>query len=284
MEYKIDEVFEMLSSYGLTRNIQVLRRWIREGKLKATYIEPNNRKIGQVVKEEDFYNFLEIEAPGVLLLIKQNKALKEEIKALKGTSTVKNAPANKKTPKKPKKEEFRTISLTKTEIRKLNAFNKEIREKFVTFLFRDIKRRGKVEITLPTNQSLSDYLGDLMANEEFIDYTASDTQKEAYRRAERGEITFYVFHTLYSDIVKKQRYVERLGITDEAPEIILKEKIKPLCFDDSTGYTNLKRDDKFIDPETEEAFDTIVEAIERLIQFTYTEIVYDKQLFPLLQK
>lgn len=53
----VKEAFEILKAEGLTSSIQVVRRWIREGKIKAT-MKGGYHKGGYDIKEKDLEDFI----------------------------------------------------------------------------------------------------------------------------------------------------------------------------------------------------------------------------------
>lgn len=74
----VKEAFEILKSEGLTSDIQSVRRWIREGKIKAEMVK-NNRKYGYDIKEKDLETFILSKIPPVRLEeYKQRKQLEKE--------------------------------------------------------------------------------------------------------------------------------------------------------------------------------------------------------------
>lgn len=62
-EYTSHEVLAILKKYYITESQQVVSRWIREGKISGTRSE--NRKDGYRVLEEDLYDFIEEQRPGL---------------------------------------------------------------------------------------------------------------------------------------------------------------------------------------------------------------------------
>lgn len=57
---KLNEAFEILRREGITSNIESVRRWIRQGKLKATL--PSKRD-GYRINEEDLKSFIFFKKP-----------------------------------------------------------------------------------------------------------------------------------------------------------------------------------------------------------------------------
>ena len=58
----VKEAFAILKAEGLTSSIQVVRRWIREGKIKAT-MKGGYHKGGYDIKEEDLEEFMAVKTP-----------------------------------------------------------------------------------------------------------------------------------------------------------------------------------------------------------------------------
>lgn len=75
----VKEAFEILKAEGIINNIQSVRRWIREGKLKATTPANNYKKEGYDIKEKDLEAFILTKLPPVRLEeYKQRKQLEKE--------------------------------------------------------------------------------------------------------------------------------------------------------------------------------------------------------------
>jgi len=77
-EYNVHEVLSILEQYYITNSQQMVTRWIREGKIPAMRSE--NRKEGYKVLEEDLYEFIEEQRPGLRATF---EGYKEYIKILK---------------------------------------------------------------------------------------------------------------------------------------------------------------------------------------------------------
>ncbi|RBW68196.1 helix-turn-helix domain-containing protein [Bacillus taeanensis] len=67
MPYTVEEAFQVLQRYGITDNIEVIRRWLRQGRLKG--IPPKKRRDGWRIEEEDLRSFLISKAPGLIDVI-----------------------------------------------------------------------------------------------------------------------------------------------------------------------------------------------------------------------
>lgn len=52
-----EEALELLKQHGITDSLQTLRRWLREGRIKAERGE--NRKVGYIIDEDDLMLFIE---------------------------------------------------------------------------------------------------------------------------------------------------------------------------------------------------------------------------------
>ncbi|MFZ3579411.1 hypothetical protein [Virgibacillus sp. DJP39] len=62
-EYSLDEVLGFFEEYYITQSQQMVSRWIRHGKLNAT--RSDYRKDGYRVSEEDLFEFIEEQRPGL---------------------------------------------------------------------------------------------------------------------------------------------------------------------------------------------------------------------------
>lgn len=57
MRYTVTEALEQLKAEGITKSEQVVRRWLRSGKLKG---EQASRKKGWEIKQEDLDAFIRV--------------------------------------------------------------------------------------------------------------------------------------------------------------------------------------------------------------------------------
>lgn len=62
-EYNVHEVLAILKNYYITESLQMVTRWIREGKIQG--IRSENRKEGYRVTEDDLFDFIEELRPGL---------------------------------------------------------------------------------------------------------------------------------------------------------------------------------------------------------------------------
>jgi len=72
----VNEVLDLFKSQGITDSAQVIRRWLREGKLKG--IPPENRKAGWMIPQEEVDRFIAERNP----LYAENQRLRAEIAKL----------------------------------------------------------------------------------------------------------------------------------------------------------------------------------------------------------
>lgn len=56
MAYTVSKAFELLKQEGITKNVQVLRRWLRSGELKGTR---TSRKEGWKIEKSDLQKFID---------------------------------------------------------------------------------------------------------------------------------------------------------------------------------------------------------------------------------
>ena len=75
----VDQAFEILKENRLTENIQTVRRWIRNGEIKAHIT--NNRKAGYIINEDDLNYFISSRNP----LSKEINRLNSKIRELEET-------------------------------------------------------------------------------------------------------------------------------------------------------------------------------------------------------
>ncbi|MFB5284687.1 helix-turn-helix domain-containing protein [Peribacillus sp. Hz7] len=61
--YNLHQTLNILKEYYITDSVQMVSRWIREGKIKATRSE--NRKDGWKIHHEDLFEFIEEQRPGL---------------------------------------------------------------------------------------------------------------------------------------------------------------------------------------------------------------------------
>ncbi|MGM0805995.1 MAG: hypothetical protein ACQET8_14710 [Bacillota bacterium] len=71
-QYNVFEALHLLQKHYVTNaSVQMVTRWIREGKLRGTRTE--NRKDGYLIEEDDLYEFIEERNPGMTLHIENEK-------------------------------------------------------------------------------------------------------------------------------------------------------------------------------------------------------------------
>jgi hypothetical protein len=70
-QYNVYEALRVLQEHFITSSIQMVARWIREGKLLGSRTE--NRKDGYLIDEDDLYRFIEERKPGMILHIENEK-------------------------------------------------------------------------------------------------------------------------------------------------------------------------------------------------------------------
>ncbi|MBS4171812.1 helix-turn-helix domain-containing protein [Bacillus sp. FJAT-49736] len=66
-EYNVHEVLAILQKYYITDSQQMVTRWIREGKIRA--VRTDNRKDGYRVAEDDLFDFIEEQRPGLEMVM-----------------------------------------------------------------------------------------------------------------------------------------------------------------------------------------------------------------------
>lgn len=70
MFYTVSEAFELLKREGITKNIQVLRRWLRSGELKGTR---GSRKEGWHIQEKDLKLFIDTRKGNITDLVTKDQ-------------------------------------------------------------------------------------------------------------------------------------------------------------------------------------------------------------------
>lgn len=76
-EYNVHEALYILKNYYVTDSMQMVTRWIREGKIKA--IRSENRKDGWRIAHDDLFDFIEEDKPGlhsIMLKYEEDQARK----------------------------------------------------------------------------------------------------------------------------------------------------------------------------------------------------------------
>jgi hypothetical protein len=76
-----EQALQKLMEYHVTDSIQVLRRWIRQGLIKAHRTE--NRKAGSVIDEESLMEFIASKRPEIRQFVDQIEQMRREIEMLK---------------------------------------------------------------------------------------------------------------------------------------------------------------------------------------------------------
>jgi hypothetical protein len=80
--YDVYAAFEILKQYYITDSKQMVARWLREGRIKGFRTE--NRKEGWTIYEEDLYDFIDRERPGLRTLFLELKEIRKEYKEIRG--------------------------------------------------------------------------------------------------------------------------------------------------------------------------------------------------------
>jgi FtsZ-binding cell division protein ZapB len=84
--YTVEEAFERLKQYGITENIEVVRRWLRQGKLRG--IKPEKRRDGWRIPKENLDAFILERVPGLNQVINATKIVKEQPDIINTTNVV----------------------------------------------------------------------------------------------------------------------------------------------------------------------------------------------------
>lgn len=92
-EYNVHEVLAILQKYYITDSVQMVTRWIRDGKLYG--IRGENRKEGYKVAEDDLYEFIEEQRPGLASIFEVYEGY---IKALRPDQNTEELPKELVTP------------------------------------------------------------------------------------------------------------------------------------------------------------------------------------------
>jgi hypothetical protein len=75
--YTVHEALRILRDHHITGSLQMVVRWIREGKLVGTRSE--NRKEGYLIDEDDLYEFITDRAPGLVQILKVHEEYLDNI-------------------------------------------------------------------------------------------------------------------------------------------------------------------------------------------------------------
>ncbi|HWL23483.1 MAG TPA: hypothetical protein VNR38_07005 [Ureibacillus sp.] len=77
-EYNVHEVLAILQKYYITDSQQMVARWIREGKIQG--IRSENRKEGYRVSEDELFEFIEEQRPGLPSIIEVYESYVKQLK------------------------------------------------------------------------------------------------------------------------------------------------------------------------------------------------------------
>lgn len=291
MIYTVEEIFEMLQSYGLTKNIQVVRRWIRQGKIKAYFIEEKNRKLGQQVKEEDWHAFLKDNAPGILDLLLEKKALERKLASTMPQSIKKDEEDNsmntlESEPVVSKDEEFPTtlkvdekrsfkiqqdkdginyVKVSARDIKEDKTLTKEQKEELLLdyFQFKNEKKKETLYLFKPFN-TLSEFLQD-----EWQSIISREPSfRELRRRRQRGEWMYEPVRWHFINTLQDYKLEEIFDFSPEKYNLFFHTDVFPVTHGNAEqgtiaehSYSNLRVKDGFINPKTREIFATMEEAL-----------------------
>lgn len=77
-EYNVHEVLAILQKYYITDSQQMVARWIREGKIQG--IRSDNRKEGYRVSEDELFEFIEEQRPGLPSIMQVYESYVKQLK------------------------------------------------------------------------------------------------------------------------------------------------------------------------------------------------------------
>lgn len=82
-KYTVEQATEILREYGLSTSTYVTNRLVREGKLLgySAGTNPNDRRSGTVIQEDELYNFVSREIPAINAYQKELGRLKKALRA-----------------------------------------------------------------------------------------------------------------------------------------------------------------------------------------------------------
>ncbi|MGX9161979.1 hypothetical protein [Priestia megaterium] len=291
MIYTVEEIFEMLQSYGLTKNIQVVRRWIRQGKIRAHFIEENNRKRGQQVKEEDWHAFLKDNAPGILNLLIEKKALEKKLASTvpqiisndgedNSISTLEDEPVFSKDEEFPTtlkvdekrsfkiledKDGIKYVRVSARDVKADKTLTKEQKEEILLdyFQFKNEKKKETLFLLKPFN-TLSEFLED----EWKIITSINPSSREYRRRRKRGEWMYEPVRWHFKSTLQEYKLENVFDFSPEKYNLFFHTNVFPVTHGNAEqgtiaehSYSNLRVKDGFINPKTKEVFATMEEAL-----------------------
>lgn len=85
--YTVEEALKKLKQYGITDNAEVVRRWLRSGKLKG--VKPEKKRDGWRIAKEDLDAFIAERVPAVENALNATKVASEEKAICKEGNTTK---------------------------------------------------------------------------------------------------------------------------------------------------------------------------------------------------
>lgn len=71
MALTVKEAFEVLRKYGITKNEEIVRRWLRNGKLKGIAPAPDNPRGGWTIEIEELQAFIDKRTPKIVKVKEQ---------------------------------------------------------------------------------------------------------------------------------------------------------------------------------------------------------------------
>ncbi|PFR88904.1 hypothetical protein [Priestia megaterium] len=268
--YKLEEVATIFIELGLTKNIQTVRRWVREGKLIATYRQENNRKKGQVVTDEHIVDFLAEEAPGTLELMNKITNLERKVRILeKKLYPDKEEPVLETLPVPPV---MKDMSFKRSDVHKISGINKGDKKNVIDYLFTGVPDGQSITVSIEENKNLRDYINNLFVDNHFKLFLEDDFVRENFLRKKRGEISMSEVEKKYTTILNEKNLSESLNLDSDTTDFLYYKHLCPAFEGYKTSYyTDLKRGNLFINTFTKEKFKSMDKAIESMIIHVFNE-------------
>ncbi|MGG0476069.1 hypothetical protein ABEY96_28210 [Priestia aryabhattai] len=283
MDYTTAEVLDILAKYGFTQSQQMVRRWIRNGTLKGRLVERDNRKSGYVVAESDLLLFLKDNAPGLVSLIEENKALKTENSMLKLQQEKENNESEQSytvftddsndhdNNENVEIGGVKTFFVSRSEVRSTRLFyasQKRQKDALNNYLFKGKKNGEKLKLLVPFNQTLIEYLDNIAFK---VCFQKDDLDN---KRKARGEMRRYYVMRLHEDLIIENKIIQSLSLTPDEHEEVLRSEIFPVVFapDESDNYTNLYNGEAFYNPLNKKNYDNVKDAVTSIILKIYKEL------------
>lgn len=205
-DYNVHEVLAILQKYYVTESQQMVTRWIREGKILAT--RSPERKEGYRIYEEDLYEFIEDQRPGLITIM---DGYSQYIKSIQ-LDEVETEAELEAEPKAEPSIQDKEVEVFSKGIDKVQSHQKEL-EASINQLQEDfVEQRQNISEILVQVQSLIN-----QSTEEGTKSLDHYEQNSTETKQEKREIKIMQlkdFKRIYNDIIKQLG----VNLTDEEQE------------------------------------------------------------------